>query len=117
MHTPTTKRARQNQNKARPVSKPDLKSLEKEEIKNSFLQAVKEDIRRRRCLGNPISESEIVTCLEFAAESTLAKMDKNKATKELWKEDVVLNGLLDERKVHQEKALNTSLSQNRSING
>ena len=29
MHTPTTKRARQNQNKARPVSKPDLKSLEK----------------------------------------------------------------------------------------
>ena len=56
MHTPTTKRARQNQNKARPVSKPDLKSLEKEEITNSFLQAVKEDIRRRRCLGNPISE-------------------------------------------------------------
>ena len=26
MHTPTTKRARQNQNEARPVSKPDLKS-------------------------------------------------------------------------------------------
>ena len=78
---------------------------------------MEEDIRRERCLGSPISESEIITCLEFAAESTLAKMDKNKATKELWKEDVVLNGLLDERKVHQEKALNTSLSQNRSING
>ena len=70
MHTPTTKRARQNQNKARPVSKPDLKSLEKEEIKNSFLQAVKEDIRRRRCLGNPISEPEIIKCLESAAESS-----------------------------------------------
>lgn len=97
MHTPTTKRARKKQNKLRFAQKPDPKSLENEELKNSFLQKVKEDFQRRRCLGESISETTIVTSLESAAEATLAKTKRNKPTKEIWKEDIELNELLSQR--------------------
>ena len=76
----------------------DLKSLTRcNEVKKSFLDAVTREFTKPEQLtsGNQPEQinSNIIKCLNTAAESTIPKATKTK-TKELWKEDCLLNELL-----------------------
>ena len=44
-----------------------------------------------------MKEESIVTLLKSAAELTLPKLSKNMQPKEIWKEDKILNELINER--------------------
>ena len=102
METPMTKRGRW---KPKPQkiknNKMDLKSLTRcNEVKKSFLDAVTREFTKPEQLnsGNQPEQinSNIIKCLNTAAESTIPKVTKTK-TKELWKEDCLLNELLKQR--------------------
>ena len=99
LQTPKTKRARKyGQIKLKIIPKPDQKALENSLHRNPFLESVKENINRKKYLNNLITENDIVNCLESAADLTLPKTKRSKHTKELWKDDVRLNELLNQRK-------------------
>ena len=79
-------------------NKMDLKSLTRcNEVKKSFLDAVTREFTKPEQLnsGNQPEQinSNIIKCLNTAAESTIPKITKT-TTKELWKEDCLLNELL-----------------------
>ena len=100
MSTPTTKKVRKQskkENKATSIAKPDPKSLERNDIRTSFITSVSNELNNR--VVPPNAESFLVNCLESAAQSTLPKTKRKRSTKEIWKEDILLNELLQRRKV------------------
>ena len=97
MHTPTSQRARKWQKKQKHVQKPEPKSLSNNQIKQLFLQRMKQELAGRKRNGEPINEASIVSILKAAAETTLPKV-KSCKTNEIWKDDTILNELLEARK-------------------
>ena len=103
INTPTSRMARrigrQKANKSSP--KPNSKSLQDPVVKGMFMQKVTQELCRRegvtssKDLGDSIVES-----LNTAAEATLPKMEKNQDPKQIWKDDQVLNHLLNSRKCY-----------------
>ena len=58
---------------------------------------MKQELTGRKRNGEPINEASIVSILKAAAETTLPKM-KSCKTNEIWKDDTILNELLEARK-------------------
>ena len=97
MHTPTSRRARKWQKKQKPVQMPEPKSLNNNEIKQLFLQRIKQELANRKENGEHINENSLVSILKTSAETTLPKKKASK-TNEIWRHDTILNELLEARK-------------------
>ena len=95
--TPSTKKARKSLRKQKPTQKPDLKSLAIQEVKQLFLQKVRDEILNRKQRGEKIGEESIISILKGAAETTLPKFKRTNKPKEIWKEDKLLNELVNKR--------------------
>ena len=76
---------------------PEPKSLNNNEIKQLFLQRIKQELANRKGNGEHINESSLVSILKTSAETTLPKKKASK-TNEIWKHDTILNELLEARK-------------------
>ena len=101
LQTPTTKKARWKPKLPKKTEKIDVKTLKTNaEIRASFLNAVKEEIRKPNMQNSSNlpeqMNTNIVSLLKTAAESTLPKLLKKKV-KEMWKDDKLLNDLLKQR--------------------
>ena len=100
LYTPSSKKARKyskNTKNTAKSNKPDIKSLENSNIQKAFTTSVLKE------LNNPTTNSEerdvfLIICLEIAAQSTLPKVQKKVPVKEIWKDDKILNELLNKRK-------------------
>ena len=102
MQTPTTKKGRWKPKSSKMKNnKIDQKSLKEcIKVKKSFLNAVIQEFTKpeqpNNCNQPEQISSSIIKCLNTAAESSLPKITKKK-TKEIWKDDGVLNELLKQR--------------------
>ena len=100
LNTPTSKKARKHSKKQKNAAytgKPDIRSLEREDIRKCFITSVSNELNN---LANENDNRDVflVKCLESAAQSTLPKMKIKTPAKEIWKDDEILNELLDKRK-------------------
>ena len=76
--------------------KPDEKALTIPELKSVYLGKVVENLG---IIGNNDKNEKIIKCMKKAADETLPKAKKNQPLKEIWKDDLELNLLLDRRKL------------------
>ena len=79
------------------TAKPDIRSLEREDIRKTFVASVSHELVKQT-FDNDNRDALLVKCLESAAQSTLPKLQKRTQTKEIWKDDKVLNELIEQRK-------------------
>ena len=100
VNTPTSKNALKLSKKKKHdinTGKPDIRSLEREDIRKSFITSLSNELCNQ-ANANENRDAFLVKCLESAAQSTLPKMQKKTPVKEIWKDDQILNELLDKRK-------------------
>ena len=95
---PETKKARRKLNDNHQKRKPDLKALNDKETRKNFTLAVQGFLQT----GVPKTANEklinLVNCLSTAAESTLPRKKTTCNINEVWKDNVLLNSLLEQRK-------------------
>ena len=96
--TPETKKARKKPKQSAKIRKYDLKALKNEEIKTKFKQAVQAVLQTGETESANAKSIKLVNCLSAAAESTIPVKKVTRNVKELWRDDVLLNSLLDRRK-------------------
>ena len=101
--TPKTRKARKKLKKIIHQPKADIKALLNEEIRQSFVSAVSNNLKDNEHLE--ITSSKIINCLQGAADQSLPKKNKTKSFKETWKNDSQLNKLLNERVVLQKNSV------------
>ena len=95
--TPTSKMARVNKKpNAKAHPKPDEKALTIPELKSVYLGKVVENLG---IIDSNDKNEKIIKCMKKAADETLPKAKKNQPLKEIWKDDLELNLLLDRRKL------------------
>ena len=93
--TPTSKMARANKKpNAKAHPKPDEKALTIPELKSVYLGKVVENLG---IIDNNDKNEKIIKCMKKAAEETLPKAKKNLPLKEIWKDDLELNLLLERK--------------------
>jgi len=96
--TPETKKARRKPKQKARKEKLDLKALNNDEVKKRFSMAVSEKLQ----MGVPETaigkSNNIVKCLASAAESIVPKQKKKSNVNEMWKNDAILNSLLERRR-------------------
>ena len=99
MNTPTTKKARGKFAKTyAPKIKIDPKSLKNTEIKAQFVHAVTNELRKRQQTNEPNKiGANIVESLHAAASATLNIKGRRTANDEIWKNDIILNSILNKR--------------------
>ena len=96
--TPTSKKARRQPCRSRTKLKPDMKSLSESSVKKQYNNAITEFLQHEYSTNNPEKMSErIIKCLQTASEKTLPKARNVNTVREIWKEDVELNVLLQRR--------------------
>ena len=76
------------------TAKPDIRSLEKEDIRTTFVASVSRELVKQN-FDDDNRDALLVKCLESAAQSTLPKLQKKTQTKEIWKNDKILNELVE----------------------
>ena len=95
---PETKKARRKPKQKARKEKLDLNALNNDEVKKRFAMAVSEKLQ----IGVPETaigkSNNIVKCLASAAESIVPKQKKKSNVNEMWKNDALLNSLLERRR-------------------
>ena len=95
--TPETKKARRKPKQSHRREKHDMKALNDDEIKKKFTLAVSENLQAGVAETANEKSTRLVRCLASAAESTVPRKKKMNVVKEVWKNDNLLNALLEKR--------------------
>ena len=100
LDTPMTRKARKQKRKTKIKRQKDVKSLENSDIKSSFKQSLTRQIEAKNNLQQTNCEKseKIVQSLHKAAEINLPFINFTPKSKEIWKEDIEFNELLERRK-------------------
>ena len=80
-------------------NKLDLKALINPEIKAQFVDSVDNQMRNYISEESGCTSKKLIEIMEKAAQETLTNLNKNDQKHEIWKSDVQLNSLLDQRKL------------------
>ena len=98
LSTPTSKKARKQPCRPRLKPKPDIKSLMKNNVKAEYNTAITEFLQHECLTHTPEKISErIIECLQTASDKAVPKMKTTDTVREIWKEDIELNALLQQR--------------------
>lgn len=101
--TPKTRKARKKLKKKPHKTKPDIKALQNCEIEKSFATAVTQELKDES--KSELSNEKIVNCLLRAADKALPKKEQSVRRNETWKNDEILNKLLNDRMILQKRTL------------
>ena len=104
LETPTTKKARRQFIKSKNNSKfPKIDSncLKDTQVKTRFINMLSNELDKRPPLNNNADDmgKSLIKCLQDATSTTLVNKIENKGTDEIWKNDKIINSLLETRKV------------------
>ena len=96
---PCTRKARHTTKKPTNKLLPDIKSLHNPNIQATYTATVNRKLRENATLRQTPSDiaENLVQILDSTASETLPKKSKSKSSRELWKDDTVLNDLLKRR--------------------
>ena len=83
----------------KPKDKLDTKALTNPEIKAQFVNSVDNQMRSYNSEEGGCTSEKLIKIMEKAAKETLPNLKKNDKKHEIWKSDVQLNSLLDQRKL------------------
>ena len=103
LYTPKTRKARKKLKKKPHKTKPDIKALQNCEIEKSFATAVTQELKDES--KSELSNEKIVNCLLRAADTALPKKEQSVRRNETWKNDEILNTLLNDRMILQKRTL------------
>ena len=97
--TPCTRKARRTTKKPTNKLLSDIKSLHNPNIQATYAATVNRKLRENATLHQTPSDiaENLVQILDSTASETLPKKSKSKSSRELWKDDTVLNDLLKRR--------------------
>ena len=96
---PCTRKARRTTKQPTNKLLPDIKSLHNPNIQATYTATVNRKLRENATLQQTPSDiaENLVQILDLTASETLPKKSKSKSSRELWKDDTVLNDLLKKR--------------------
>ena len=76
---------------------PNLRSLQNEKVKAEFCIAIRSELNHEVGRTSTEISEKLVNCLNTAGNSVLPPRTKRTPYKEIWKDDVELNRIIDER--------------------
>ena len=117
MCTPTTRKARRKYNKNPTEPKRDVKSLLIPATKIAFVQNLNQKFRDNPPTSEDVNvfSNNLTSLIDNAANETLPQKIKSNQSKELWKDDEILNSLINDRSKTKKKRsiVQTSFEKNK----